>query len=63
MKIEIDTERLIEEAVKYMEDANDVRWSVGQALQELYWHQGWAKVQADLTDAYVKKQYNEGINK
>jgi len=54
MKIEIDTERLIEEAVKYMEDANDVRWSVGQAMQELYWHQGWVEVQAELT-----KRYNE----
>jgi hypothetical protein len=54
MKIEIDTERLIEEAVKYMEDANDLRWSVGQALQELYWHQGWAELQAELT-----KRYNE----
>ena len=55
MKIEIDTERLIEEAVKYMEDENDLRWSVGAALQELYWYQGWAELQGRLYQLYFDK--------
>lgn len=55
MKIEIDTERLIEEAVKYMEDVDDVRWSVGQALQELYWYQGWAELQERLNKLYLER--------
>ena len=65
MKIEIDTDELIAEAVKHMENLDDLRWSIGMALQELYWDKvdGWAKVQTDLTNAYLKKRYNEGINK
>lgn len=55
MKIEIETERLIEEAVKYMEDENDLRWSVGAALQELYWYEGWAEVQERLRQLYLDK--------
>ena len=51
----IDTERLIEEAVKYMEDENDLRWSVGMALQELYWTQGWAEIQERLRQLYLDK--------
>ena len=51
----IDTERLIEEAVKYMEDENDLRWSVGQALQELYWYQGWADLQERLRQLYITR--------
>ena len=39
MKIDID--ELIAEAVKHMEDEGDVRWSIGMALQELYWDKGW----------------------
>ena len=54
MKIEIDTERLIEEAVKYMEDANDLRWSVGQALQELYGDK-WIEVQERLSQLYLEQ--------
>ena len=44
MKIEIDTELLIEEAFKYMEYEDDLRWPVGMALQELYWEIGRAHV-------------------
>ena len=55
MKIEIDTELLIEEAFKYMEDENDLRWPVGMALQELYWDEGWAEVQERLRQLYLDK--------
>ena len=52
MKIDID--ELIAEAVKHMEDEGDVRWSIGMALQELYWDKvdGWAEVQQRLVKLY-----------
>jgi len=55
MKIEIDIDELIEEAVKHMEDEQDVRWSVGMALQTLYWDKvdGWAGIQERLKQRYL----------
>jgi hypothetical protein len=50
MKIDIDA--LIAEAVDHMEDDEDVRWSIGMALQELYWDKGWDKVQDRLVNLY-----------
>jgi len=47
-KIEIDVDALLAQAVKHMEDEYDVRWSIGMALQELYWDKGWDEVQARL---------------
>jgi hypothetical protein len=55
MKIDIDA--LIAEAVQHMEDEDDLRWSIGMALQELYWGKGWGKVQDRLV-----KLYNEQVN-
>jgi hypothetical protein len=57
MKIEIDIDELIEEAVKHMEDEDDVRWSVGMALQTLYWDKvdGWASVQERLNKRYLER--------
>jgi len=57
MKIEIDIDELIEEAVKHMEDEHDVRWSVGMALQTLYWDKvdGWAGVQERLNKRYLER--------
>jgi hypothetical protein len=57
MKIEIDIDELIEEAVKHMEDEDDVRWSVGMALQTLYWDKvdGWAGVQERLKQRYLDR--------
>jgi len=59
MKIEIDTDELIAEAVNHMENMGDVRWSIGMALQMLYWNKGWEKVQTDLTNRYIEKKYNQ----
>ena len=55
MKLEIDIDELIEEAVKHMEDEDDVRWSVGMALQTLYWDKvdGWADIQERLKQRYL----------
>jgi hypothetical protein len=36
MKLTIDTEAVIKEAMSHMMDTSDVRWSIGMALQELY---------------------------
>jgi hypothetical protein len=51
-KIEIDIDALLAEAVQHMENENDVRWSIGMALQELYWGNGWDKVQDRLVKLY-----------
>lgn len=53
MKIDID--ELIAEAVKHMEDESDVRWSIGMAMQELYWDKGWDEVQDRLVKLYNKQ--------
>jgi len=50
MKIDID--ELIAEAVKHMEDESDVRWSIGMAMQMLYWGDGWGDVQDRLVKLY-----------
>ena len=50
MKIDIDA--LLAEAVQHMEDEDDLRWSIGMALQELYWGKGWGKVQDRLVKLY-----------
>ena len=51
-KLEIDIDALLAEAVQHMENESDVRWSIGMALQELYWGNGWDKVQERLVKLY-----------
>jgi len=51
-KLEIDIDALLAEAVRHMENEGDVRWSIGMALQELYWSNGWDKVQERLVKLY-----------
>ena len=53
MKITIDVDAVINEAVKHMEDEDDLRFSVGMAMQELYWDI-WEQVQERM----VKKYYD-----
>jgi hypothetical protein len=53
MKITIDVDAVINEAVKHMEDEDDLRFSVGIAMQELYWDI-WEQVQERM----VKKYYD-----
>jgi hypothetical protein len=54
MQITIDVDELVAEAFKHMQDGNDLRWSVGMALQELYWDRGWDEVQQRMIDQYNK---------
>jgi hypothetical protein len=49
--MEINTDELIAEAVKHMEDESDVRWSIGMALQVLY-EDKWIEVQERLSQLY-----------
>jgi hypothetical protein len=51
-KLEIDIDALLAEAVQHMETKGDVRWPIGMALQELYWGNGWDKVQERLVKLY-----------
>jgi hypothetical protein len=50
--MEINIDELIAEAVKHMEDESDVRWSVGMAMQMLYWGVGWEDVQKRMVNLY-----------
>jgi len=52
--LQIDVDKLIEEAVKHMEDEGDVRWSVGMALQVLYGGE-WIEVQERLNRLYLEQ--------
>jgi hypothetical protein len=54
--MEINIDKLLAEAVQHMEDDEDVRWSIGMALQELYWGKGWGKVQKRLVKLYKESQ-------
>ena len=51
-KLSIDIDALLAEAVNHMEDDGDVRWSIGMALQVMYWGKGWDKVQERLVNLY-----------
>ena len=54
-KLSIDIDALLAEAVQHMENDGDVRWSIGMALQEMYWDKGWGKVQDQLVKLYNDK--------
>ena len=53
--MEINVDKLLAEAVNHMQDAEDVRWSIGMALQEMYWHDGWKDVQERLVSLYKEE--------
>ena len=54
--LEIDIDELIAEAVKHMEDETDVRWSIGMAMQMLYWGDGWEDVQKRMVKLYKENR-------
>ena len=55
MKMELDIDKLIAEAVTHMSGETDVRWSIGMALQEMYWNDGWKDVQERLVSLYKEE--------
>jgi uncharacterized protein YcnI len=52
--MEIDIKKLTEEAVKHMEGVEDVRWSVGMALEELYGDEFVYAMQIELGKKYLQ---------
>ena len=61
MKVEIDIKKLTEvclryanEAVNHMESVENVRWSVGMALQELYGDEFVYAMQIELGKKYLQ---------
>ena len=54
MKVEIDIKKLTEEAVNHMEGVDDLRWSVGMALQELYGDQFVYAMQVELGRKFLQ---------
>jgi hypothetical protein len=59
MKVQIDLEAVLAKAVQHMQEPNDLRWSVGAALQDLYWDAFMRDLQANMTAIY-KEIYHEG---
>lgn len=55
MKTEIDLDALFTAAIQHMEAPNDLRWSIGMALQDLYWDAWMRDLQQKMTDAYSKE--------
>ena len=60
-KIEIGIDELLAVAVDYMEDDGDVRWSIGMALQVMYWGKGWDEVQQRLIHLYRNQAEDERV--
>ena len=52
--LEIDIDKLIAEAVNHMQDFDDVRWSIGMALQVLYGDK-WVEVQERLNQLFLER--------
>jgi hypothetical protein len=50
--MEIDIKKLTDEAVKHMQAENDLRWSIGMALQELYWDEFVREMQTQMVDKF-----------
>jgi hypothetical protein len=51
----IDIKKLTDEAVKHMQDENDLRWSIGMALQELYWDEFVREMQTQMVYKFNKQ--------
>jgi len=53
--MQIDIDKLTDEAVKHMDASNDVRWSVGMALEELYWNEFVREMQTKMVYKFNKQ--------
>ena len=67
MKVEIDLNALLKEAVPHMENEDDLHFSIGMGLQDLYWDVWVEKLQNQMIKEFLvpKTQRNSviGINK
>jgi hypothetical protein len=54
MKVEIDLDKVFNEAMEHMINPDDLRWSIGMALQELYFDDWMKALQTKMVDAYAR---------
>jgi hypothetical protein len=54
MKVEIDLDKVFNEAMEHMINPDDLRWSIGMALQELYFDEWMKDLQAKMVNTYAK---------
>ena len=62
--MQIDIKKLTEEAVNHMEGVEDVRWSLGMALEELYGDEFVYAMQIEMGNLYnTREKVNEIMQK
>jgi hypothetical protein len=54
MKVEIDLDKVFNEAMEHMINPDDLRWSIGMALQELYFDEWMKDLQVKMVNTYAK---------
>ena len=54
MKVEIDLDKVFNEAMEHVINPDDLRWSIGMALQELYFDDWMKDLQAKMVNTYAK---------
>ena len=62
MLVYIDIRKVYVEAMKHMQDRNDVRWSVGMALQELYGNEWVYNLQQNMVHEFEDAQASQKDN-
>jgi hypothetical protein len=56
MKVVIDLDRVLDVALQSMSDPTDLRWSIGMALQELYWDEWMQALQGEMVETFSKQK-------
>jgi hypothetical protein len=56
MQVYIDLRKVFVEAMKHMQDRDDVRWSIGMALQELYGNEWMYSLQQSMVEEFEATQ-------
>ena len=56
MQVYIDLRKVFVEAMKHMQDRDDVRWSIGMALQELYGNEWMYSLQQSMVGEFEATQ-------
>ena len=62
MLVYIDIRKVYVEAMKHMQDRNDVRWSIGMALQELYGNEWVYNLQQNMVHEFEDAQASQKDN-
>lgn len=62
MQVYIDLRKVFVEAMKHMQDRNDVRWSIGMALQELYGNEWVYNLQQNMVHEFEDAQASQKDN-